>query len=151
MACCLAPGNKDLTLFVWWESRVKLKFGRTIIAQNFFHTLLLTIGKGLDMFGSAQAALLRHIRLLLNKDPATSNAQPVYKPSSVMVWKIKYQYIKRVEGHEWCLMPRLPYHPVRSSHCICFLHSFAILGLAWATMRIKMASSSPTLDVLFST
>lgn len=103
------------------------------------------------MFGSAQAALLRQIRLLLNKDLATSYAQPVYKPSYVIAWKMKYGFIERLECHEGCLQPRFPYHSVRGSHCICFLYSFAILGLAWATMRIKMASPSPTLDVLSST
>lgn len=45
MACCLALGNKDLTLSVWWKCRVTKTFDRMIIAQNCGQILPLTIGK----------------------------------------------------------------------------------------------------------
>lgn len=45
MACFLAPGNKDLILFVWWECKGTKAFNLTITAQNFCQILPLTIGK----------------------------------------------------------------------------------------------------------
>lgn len=64
---------------------------------------------------------------------------------------MKCQFIERVECHEWCLKPCSPYHSVRRSHCICCMHSFAKLKLAWATLCIKMANPPRNLDVSFST
>lgn len=70
MACFLAPGNKDLILFVWWDCKVTKAFSLTITAQNFCQLLPLAIGK------------IEYVRFCLSStaqaDSTSSESRPCY-------------------------------------------------------------------------